>query len=292
MRVHFLPPEVPSRALDRVADALRVYTPSGVFFTTEEQAEVVVIPVVGRFDRVQRAVDRSKRAGRRYAMIQYVLRSSQKPKAATWLPLWLDAAVIWSYYDLPALLREEGETRGFEFMHAPLGVDGGVFRPRGLSDVRRYAIVATGRGMLTESVKECVYGAKDAGRRAAVLGPIPKFADADVFNDLTDGRLAALYGDAELVSGLRRTEGFELPAAEGALCGTRPLLFDAPHYRAWYDGIGEFIEESPSRDAVRASIAAIIRNGPRRMTNAEQADALHRFDWRRIAPRFWERLGS
>jgi hypothetical protein len=112
-----------------------------------------------------------------------------------------------------------------------------------------------------------------------------------VLHGIDDATLARVYSECHFVSGLRRVEGFELPAAEGLLCGARPIFFDGPHYRAWFDTFAEFIPEAASTTWSRRS-RRFSGTGARPVTDAERADAARRFDWREIARGFWDRILS
>ena len=71
---------------------------------------------------------------------------------------------------------------------------------------------------------------------------------------------------------LRRIEGFELPAAEGLLCGARPILFANSSGYDWYKPWGVFIEET-DRAGVIDQLEAIFRRGAQLVTSEERAAA-------------------
>lgn len=106
--------------------------------------------------------------------------------------------------------------------------------------------------------------------------------------DCSDKELAPYYSTSQYVSGLRRTEGFELPAVEGLFCGARPILFDTPNYRQWYEPFGIFIYEG-SRQEVIEQLINIFQGPYQPVTEEEIAVAQGRFDWQRIIGGFWER---
>lgn len=296
----FVPPHW-SRAIIRVADALKQYAPHTITCVDRpDQADLVVLHVIGRFDQVQRELDWGLRRGQQYALIQYVVRSSQKPSTEYWAGSsnnpgpWQRAKVVWSYYDLNALLDEDNWGFSFipasQFYHAPLGVDTAVFRDQRMP--RRYKVMTHGSSWLTEGVREATLAAtaivgEEPGRHPSVhmgkLGRVPFFVEG-----ADDRELAEWYSRCEYVCALRRTEGFELPAAEGLLCGARPILFDRPHYRQWY---GDWAEYIPERDRahVRADLERLFRAPRRPVTVAEQIAAASRFSWPTIVKGFWDR---
>jgi len=285
MRVHIVQSD--SHALKRVARALVQYAPAAIeFVSVPVEAELIVLPVVGRQDRMRAVSESILSGGRQYAVIQYCLRSTLRPNTEGWLPLWRSARLVWSYYNLPALCVEDGVSPNFPFYLAPLGVES-IFS-FDLVPVVRYVIATSGQSYMTESVREAIHAAQRVGRKVAHLGPeMP--GPVTCFGDLSDASLVAVYNMCEFVSGLRRTEGFELPAAEGLLCGARPVLFDRPHYRQWYDGLAEFILETP-RPQVIDVLEQLFRIGARPVTNEEICTARERFDWHRIIDGFWERV--
>ena len=88
------------------------------------------------------------------------------------------------------------------------------------------------------------------------------------------------------MSGLRRIEGFELPAAEGLLCGARPIMFDRPHYRDWFNKWAIFIPEG-NREEVLQSLIDVFQQEYRPVTLEEIAEARQLFDWQSIINGFW-----
>lgn len=139
MRVHLLPPITPSIALHRVDEAFLRYSPKWVTFTDEASAELVIIPVVGRRDHIARAIQRIEARGQRYAMIQYCLRSTKTPQTQDWSPLWVRAAVVWSYIDLRRACEQDSSLLQGQFYHAPLGL-ARVFQPDMFPLHREYTI--------------------------------------------------------------------------------------------------------------------------------------------------------
>lgn len=281
-----------SHALQRVHYALRAYAPAHVKFTDRlDDADVVILHVVGRHNSVTAACEEIKRRGKRYAIIQYCLRSTMQPDTGAWAVVWRHADVVWSYYDLYHLCDEDGTPKWFNFYHAPLGVNSSMFSPmkEGVEAQRQYVICTSGDGYLSESVRECYKAAVErCGLKVIHLGPELKVPNLPCRNHLTDSEVANIYRSCHYVSGLRRTEGFELPAAEGLLCGTRPILFEQPHYRQWYGQWGIFIPET-SREKVIDTLEFIFRHY-HPVTHGEIVAARKLFDWNRIITEFWERF--
>jgi len=271
-----------NRAIQRVADALAKYKPAHVQITDEANADLVILHVIGRQDQVT-----SKAKGlKRYAVVQYALRSTLRPSTKGWLPLWRGAEVVWSYYDLKALCAEDGEKADFSFYHSALGVEK-IFKPGKLK--KKYIMMTNSHSYLTESVREVVLAAQRVNRSVFYLGPELHQPHVVCKSGITDKELAEMYSKCEFVSGLRRVEGFELPVVEGLMCGARPICFDRPHYRQWFDGLAEFIPETP-RDEVINNLEKLFKSGARPVTETERREAAQRFNWERIITGFWNSI--
>lgn len=285
----FVPPHW-SKAIQRIAAALKQYVPPDVTIVeSPHDADLVVIHVIGRRNQIQTEIDWALERGQRYAMAQYVLRSTQKPNTAEWLGIWQQAALVWSYYDLPALCVEDGGAyTGTNFYHAPLGVHRSTFYDRRkLNGTRPFVAMTHGTSWLCEGVREATIAARDVGRPVWHLGPHVRKADGMLAeHDVTDDKLATRYSECDYVCALRRTEGFELPAAEGLLCGARPVLYDRPHYRHWYGDFAEYIPEG-DRPHVVDALRALFRRPIRRVSEVEQMAAAALFHWPTIAEGFW-----
>lgn len=274
-----------SFAILRVVKALKEYAPKGLEFVSDKgDADFIVHHTVGRLKRLTRIIN----DGRPFAAIQYTLRGSRNKNAADWMPYWSKAKVVWSYLDLAMLSREDGVNPDFNFYHAPLGVDNRIFRPTGAK--KEYAICTSGGLYMTECVRECHIAANRTGGKIVHLGPSDVGAGRgfECYRFASDETIASVYNRCEFVAGLRRTEGFELPAAEGLLCGARPIVFDSPHYRHWYDGFAEFIHEN-GRDEVVESLYSILTKDRKPVTDNEIEEAKRRFDWEKIVSGFWEK---
>jgi hypothetical protein len=263
---------VDSRGIQRVVAALK---------ERPNDLPIRVFHINGRVERMRREIEEWDGD---YAIIQYVLRSTQKPSTAEWLPLWRDARLVWSYYDLPALCAEDGVEADFDFYHAPLGISD-EFRQAGTLPPKRYTVVTHG-DYLTQGTRECFWAVPNG---VAHVGKRFNRPEVDFYEDISDYELACLYSSSHYVCGLRRHEGFELPAAEGLSCGARPLLFDRPHYRQWYEEHAEYIIEAPRPDVIE-QLHALFQREPLPVTQAEQIWARGRFNWDRIIGGFYERL--
>lgn len=289
MRIYLTADRTLSRAMFRVEQALVRNLPNGCRVTNNPaKADLEVLHVIGYPETVD-AVERAQAAGRRYALIQYCLRTTQQESTAAWLPLWAGAELVWSYYDLPALCAEDGVAAGCRFYHAPLGVDGRVFRP--VTRRKSFVVGTSGYVAATECVNECAAVVRlIPGGKQYHLGPdlgVGALSELDI----TDEQVAARWGECRYVAGLRRIEGFELPALEALACGTRPVVFDRPHYRQWFGEHAAYVPERLPVDLVEP-LYGVLSQEPGPVTEDERQYVLERFDWQRIASGFWERALS
>ena len=292
-----------SRAMGRVAAALTAYGPQcGVDITqNEEDADIVVLHVIGYPDTVA-AIESIKARGKKFAMIQYCIKSTQEPDTRKWWPLWTDPACVgvWSYYDLPGMLYGESsdddpfsvaDIEAFaneRFCFAPMGASSHFTKQAPSGRVRPYRLMTSGFVAESESVEECARATAYLNVRHFHLGPGFPFFGPNVTQDdgVNDQYLVALYNRSEYVAGLRRCEGFEMPALEGLLCGARPVLFDRPHYRHWFGSHAEYILEGTPAEVEAALIEALAREA-RPVTEEERAEVLAKFNWRTVITQVW-----
>lgn len=282
-----VPPHL-SQAMHRIANALtRFAFPYVVIVPTWEDADVVLLHTIGAeaFD----VVEHLHAQGKSVVIAQYCLQSTQRPTVAQWLPLWKSVLAVWSYYDLHALARAEGLTLdGVNFIHTPLGVEPTVFTPR--MGEKPFMIATSGYVAASECVDEATEAAYRVGGKVFHLGPagVAKGPHVTVGHSISDDALARRYSQCHYVAGLRRGEGFELPAAEGLHCGARPVMFDRPHYRQWFHGLAVFIPERGSEDVTRDLEAVFRDRWP--VTEVDRAVAQTRFSWPVIAREVWGRV--
>jgi len=301
MKVYLQPPQ-PSRGLDRIATALRRYAPSWVEVCEfPRNVDLTVIYVIGRRDAVQRQVAEILSRNKKYAIVQCCLLSTMNPDVRDWIEIWKNAQVLWSYYDLFRIALDDGlYIQGMDnFYHAPLGADAQVFYPRPESEwfdgmvtkpSSKFTIASSGLSRLSESVRECALAVNQVDGYLFHLGPVFTGAAKEVrANGVSDNRLAGFYSGCEFVSGLRRKEGFELPAVEGLLCGARPIVFDSVDYRWNYGNHAEYLYEG-ARQEVIDQLVELFKRGARPVTAEEREQAVERFNWETIIGGFYERL--
>jgi glycosyltransferase involved in cell wall biosynthesis len=277
-----------SRAIDRIEAALRRYAPKTCeFVDSKEAADLVILYVNGRRDHLKREVEYLTKLGKKYALVQLCLRSTLSPSTKDWISIWKDALLTWSYYDLPALCKEDEILPNFNFYRAPLGVDE-AFQEFPIK--KEYVIATSGMAYTTESVRECILAAISVKKRVFHLGPVvTKHPEVDFSGGMTDTELAKKYSACEFVSGLRRGEGFELPIIEGLVCGARPIVFDRPDSHHWFDGLAVFIPET-DRNGIVESLVKVFGKGAPPVTKEEIEKVKRYFNWETIIRGFWERI--
>ena len=269
----------------RLIKALNEYSSDIEIVEDKIKADLIVINVNGRCDKVLRITKEILASGNSYAIIQHCLRSTKNKNTSDWLDIWKNAKVVWSAYNLNHKLKEDGNDIDFNFYHAPFGVDGRIFYP--LNMERKYLACTTGLSYLSESVREVIIAARHVGGRVAHLGTADIKKDGvDCFSNLTDKEVNELYNQCHFVSGLRRVEGFEFPAAEGLLTGATPILYDAEHYKDWYSGVGEFIPEI-GRNQIIKDLIELFKKKRKKVPDEYILEGQKRFNWETIITNFW-----
>jgi hypothetical protein len=216
------------------------------------------------------------------------MRSTEQSDTMHWVNMWLRATCVWSYYDLFELMAQDQlELAALNFYHAPLGVSPVFAFRESTYSSRNYTILTSGYIAESECVIECSNAAAEVKGSVLHLGPKLPFVKATFAENVSDSTLVHMYRSVLYVAGLRRVEGFELPAAEGLICGARPIMFDRPHYRKWFDPWAIFIEEGPA-DFVQEQLVAVFRRPYRPVELREVALAADQFSWPKICKGFWE----
>jgi hypothetical protein len=224
---------------------------------------------------------------KKYAIIQLNLKITSNPNPGAWMPIWEKAELVWSYFDLPEECNKDNTAANFKFYHAPLGVESEVFKET--KSERNFLIASTGSGRAwnKECKNEVLLAASGFGKKVFQLGPGENTDIITYSNDMDDKTLAKYYSQCEFVSGLRRIEGFELPVIEGLLCGTRPICFDKPDYRRWFNKLAEFIPEDAR---IHESVRKIFAKGAKPVSGQEKEYVKTRFNWETILRDFWGKI--
>lgn len=277
-----IPGDIMSRAMTRVANALREHAPFGVKIVDDvADADLQVIHVIGPTPiRVKE-----------YAVIQYCWKTIHGHDAALWSEFWRRSRLVWSYYpDLPL-------PKSADFYLAPLGVDGRTF-VLPLNNERSICAMTSGfvSRLDSEAIEEVAEAAHRLGQHVFHLGPRTiqgmKSRKEETWHcalDISDDRLAEKYRQTRWVSGLRQREGFELPVIEGLASGARPVVFDRTEMRLWYDGHAMFVPECHGEELIER-LMTVFQSEPTPVSSNERLDIVQKFSWPQIARGFWDRL--
>jgi hypothetical protein len=283
MKVYVEPPASMSRAMFRVARALRRYAPKHVqVVDSPHDADVQVMHVIGP-DALT-----FESAAPRVAVIQYCMNGDKT--GAEWQTFWGRATAVWSYYDLSSIMPTHAN-----FYYAPLGIDSAFRADFDAKVERKIGVVTSGyvNGPGAEAIEEMVFAAHENGLFAVHIGPVPVNLTREMpstwrnlFN-ISDTQLANIYQHAQWVSGLRHVEGFEMPVIEGLACGARPIVFDRADMRSWYDDYAVFVKED---ETLSAQLSNVFATAPKEVTATERERVLRQFDWSTIVTGFWDKI--
>lgn len=287
MKIHLTPTGTFSPAMVRISNALARYAPAGVSLVKDRtKADVAILYVIA-----PDAIDWSLRTSQPYVAIQCCFSPHHHHFDPTrWTDFWARSILTWSYYDLSNYIPPN------KFYLAPIGVDAPFTSPlTNTSRDRDLVAITTGllSGVGAEAIEEVWTALSRMGARGLHIGPRNVVGMSRPVNwssaaEISDEDLAHHYSRAKFIAALRHVEGFELPAAEGLCMGARPIMFDLPCYRKWYDGLAVFVPEC-SGDELVARLIDIVRH-PSPVSARERDTAIDRFNWEHVAPAFWSRL--
>lgn len=247
---------------------------------------------------------RVKCRGVRYIVIQYCLLTAgfSQYNYNEWFGLWNDAEIVWSYYDLVVRVLPQFDYEPVDFncgfYHAPLGIDKAFMQCQ--PQPKQNYILTTGyvSGPGAEAITDVWQAAKQAGVKHVVhIGPkqSPEPLPVQYRTDISDEHLAVLYAQARYVCAMRYVEGFEMPAVEGLACYTRPIVFDQPDMKHWYDDgddLAVFVKEQAGQELVDELADVFTMGYPELVAREERNAASKRFNWQTIMQGFWGRINK
>ena len=202
-----------------------------------------------------------------------------------------NATLTYSYLDL------EGKGLEGKFILGPMGVDPAKFQCVNVGH-RTFNTLTTGYMAESEGINSMVWANQQVGQRLIHVGGnlkvdfpqgVGSVSGVTHVENITDDELVAYYNDSRYVSGLRRDEGFELGVIEGLLCGARPICFDQPNYRRWFDNLAVFVPEV-ERGQLATELVGVFRGEYKPVTQAERDYVCEFFGWDRVARLFWDNL--
>jgi hypothetical protein len=278
----FMDISLQSYGIQRVIDALDANLPENITRVHDAaEADLIILHVIGRNQHVTQQAKEIIKAGKKYAVIQYVLESSRNPSADDWLAIWSGAKVVWSYYDLKSKIPSPFKL--VNLYHAPLASNPDVFID--LKREKKYIVCTNGTTYRNECLGEVYLSAYSVGGVVAHIGKGYANPIVTSFPVNTDETLRDIFNQCTFVSALRRKDGFEIPAVEALFCGVRPIVFDTPNYRQWFDGLADFIPEG-SPKIVTESLIRLFKSPPK---TVDATEARKRFNWKVITDGFWQR---
>jgi glycosyltransferase involved in cell wall biosynthesis len=284
MKVYYECRPIMSRAMHKIRQAIVDRAPSEIELVRDlAQADIQFVEAIGA-DAIAEAVAPN------VVYLQYCLESAGGTREQ-WRDAFKKAALVVSYLDVTGYLGASD----FNVLRAPLGV-ADAFRncPNWERKNRTFGISTSGYVAIPpgEAVRAVYEAASSMGMRTFHLGPErpegigrtrPNLWTART--GMTDETLADIFSHCGFVSGLRWVEGFELPVVEGLLCGARPICFDLPCYRHWFDGLAHFVPADPTR--LHRELTGIFDTQRVEVSRDEREQVLETFDWNRIAPEIW-----
>jgi len=272
-------------AMYRIRDAIKKHLPRDYkYVKTKEEADLVVVIAYGHKSVIRKYIEWLLAHKKKYILLQLNLKITNDPTASGWMPLWQSAEYVWSYFDLLKICEEEEVEPLFKFYHSPLGVDGNVFKEVPSKRIYKIASSGNGRGWSKECKNQIIKATEGTDWKIFNLG-LGENTDKIIYsNDMPDEKLVKFYSQCEFVSGLRKVEGFELPIIEGILCGARPICFDTPNFRQWFDGIAEFI---PEDNNTSEHLRKLFEKGARPVEQVEKDYVRAKFDWQMILRLLW-----
>lgn len=257
---------------------LKRYAPNRIKFVQDVvDADVQIV-------NVTRLSDLSKVKCKNYIVLFHCRGEWSEEPIESYKDFFKKALFVYSHQDLKSEIKEP-----FNFIRGPWGTDTSRFFQTNLFHKRQYKIINTGWVAETEGIDESLIACDLLGVNQLHIGPNLQFKSPSYkfSNNLSNEDMMRAYNDSEFVCGLRRIEGFEKPVIEGLLCGARPICFDTPLFRYWYDGIAEFVPECPKNELI-GHLKALFDKGARPVTESEKSLAIKRFGWVNVAINFWD----
>ena len=274
MKVHCeVEPGWMGRVMYRFVEAIKRFAPESVFFVQRaEEADLQILQVIGLGSLpFLKCKD--------YVVFQHCFLTSE---TRAWLGIWEKARLVASCYDLPSMLPGN-----YRFHRMPMGVDSAKWSE--VTEQKRYLCMATGYDPAQEAIREMFDTCYSLGGTLVHVNRNFNWGKGYVnYDNISDEKMQELYSKSQFVSALRHTEGFELPAVEGLLCGARPVMFDLPCYRYWFNDVALFVEEKHGVALVQDLVRVL--SSPKPVEENERNWARRKFDWSVIIPELWRTI--
>ena len=203
-----------------------------------------------------------------------------------YLPYFQKAIMVYSHLDLQKELPEL-----VNFVRGPWGTNHRNFF-NVMDNTGEYAILNTGMVPQTEGIYESVAAADAVDKKMIHTGPNLNIKNKSYHacrEFLNIEQLRYMYHTCSYTSGMRRIEGFEKTVAEGILCGSRPICFDAELYRYWYGDLVEYVKEGTPEETTQ-DLINIFNGSYRAVTEKEREMVKKMFSWSIVARNYWKSL--
>lgn len=258
--------------------------PKVQFVSNVKEADIVVEQAIGA-----KCMRRIRARGKPYVVHQFCLKTAQwRRHREEWERFWRDAVCVVSYYDMTAYAPRS--------VLCPLGADFDLFRTApGLR--KRWDLMTTGYATGQEPIDHAHLAMRQVKQNSQIVhvgGKCYSAGNVDHKERITDNEFASTVRQSRWVSCLRWVEGFEMTAAEALASGSRPIMFDLPCYRRWFDGHAVFVPHTirDGRRRVRGSrlvedLSSVLLGQPEEVTDEERETLRRRFGWRAVANQFW-----
>jgi glycosyltransferase involved in cell wall biosynthesis len=264
------------------------YAPSCIEFVDDySQANVQVLDIT-------RLSDKYNIKCNKYVALFHCRGEWSEEAIMDYVSIFEGAELVYSHLDLETLMTGEGKwskaefNKRINFLRGPWGIDETLFSPSPVH--RHYTIMTTGEIPKTEGISECLTACMNVDGKLLHIGPNLGYKSKAYRNtmNLTMEAMRTMYSSSKYVNALRRIEGFEKPAIEGALCGARPICFDTPLYRHWYKDIPVYVREGTFEETTH-DLTATVKKEPKEVTEEEKKYIIDKFSWRAVAKNFWNK---
>lgn len=282
MKVYFDYHRQWGRVMGRITNEIKKHTPDEITYVdAPEEADLQILHMFGTAGSNKDSIKVND------YVVLFECFDTPGEYGTKWVEIFEGAKMVYSFHPLNWIYPH----CKMNFLFGPWGVDPTVFyeEPR----ERIYKCLNTGYVSETECIIESAQAAADHGKTIVHVGGtlpranelIPKGSYLRC-EGITDDQMRQLYSSSEYTCGLRRFEGFELPVLEGALCGSRPIVFNTPYYH-WFRDFAIMI---PEDNNTKDHLSKVFSTPAKPITIDEKLFIAERFSWERIVHDFWERL--
>lgn len=204
--------------------------------------------------------------------------------------LFNNAMFVYSHIDLASIYPTINKNK---FMRGPWGCQPDLWFKKEHLKNDEYQILCTGEIASTEGIRECIAACDGLGSKLLHIGHNFNYQNNSYVNksNLSANEMNEAYNKSRWVSALRRIEGFEKPAIEGLLCGARPICFDTPLYRYWYEDLARYVKEGTEQETCQ-DILKVMQEEYAPITSEEINRAIKKFAWFYVARNFWEKINT